>query len=95
MSQDLLTDSHSNIILDDISDHLPSVISLNNMNFSQCEKVKICSRDTRKKNMDALNHAMEKTDWLSYLSNDVNESFDKIMEKLTELLDFYVPMRQH
>ena len=47
VSQSLIEKFTCNVILDDISDHLPTVLSLRGMNLAKSEPLTVTSRDTR------------------------------------------------
>ena len=54
VSQNMVERYDCNVLLDDISDHLPSLLSLKRMNTSKIEPIMITGRDTRERNMKAL-----------------------------------------
>ena len=95
VSQSMLNLCTSNILIDDISDHLPSVLSITGLKLNKKEKVKITSRDTRKRNVDALLNSMDNTDWTVFISKDVNRSFNKLHTELSKKLDHFVPFCTH
>ena len=95
VNQSMLDLCTSNVLIEDISDHLPSVVSLSGLKLSKKEKVKITSRDTRKRNVDALLNAVNNTDWTKFTSEDVNISFTKLHTELGNQLDHFVPMCTH
>ena len=62
-------------MLDDISDHLPSILSLKGLNSAKTEPIEITSRDTRERNVQALIRELTVTDWTEILEDsDVNLS---------------------
>ena len=95
VEQSMLDLCTSNVLIDDISDHLPSVLSISGIKTSKKEKVKIISRDTRKQNVDALLNALSKTDWSKFVTEDVNISFTSLHTELSKLLDHFVPFKNH
>ena len=54
VSQNLCGSYVSNILLNDTSDHLPTVCCLSNLKTNKCAPLYITSRDTRPKNLLAL-----------------------------------------
>ena len=96
ITQNCCSSYESNVLIDDISDHLPSVCILKNAKVSRKKLITIKSRDTRKRNMDALKKSLNCTDWseLSKLKN-VNEKAEWLHNKLVEKIDYYVPFRTH
>ena len=95
VDQSMLDLCTSNVLVEDISDHLPSVVSITGLKLSKKEKVKITSRDTRKRNVDALLNALSKTDWSKHITDDVNTSFEKLHIELSTMLDHFVPFSTH
>ena len=95
VEQSLLDLCTSNVLIDDMSDHLPSIVSLSGLKLNKKEKILITSRDTRKRNVDALLTAMQKTDWSKFIVSDVNSSFTNLHNELNELLDHFVPFNSH
>ena len=96
ITQNCCSSYESNVLIDDISDHLPSVCILKNAKVSRKKLITIKSRDTRKRNMDALKKSLNCTDWseLSKLKN-VNEKAEWLHNKLVEKIDYYVPFCTH
>ena len=96
ITQNCCSSYESNVLIDDISDHLPSVCILKNAKVSRKKLITIKSRDTRKRNMDALKKSLDCTDWseLSKLKN-VNDKAEWLHNKLVEKIDYYVPFRTH
>ena len=96
VSQNCCSTYVSNILVDDMSDHLPSVCIIKNANLSRKKSITINSRDTRKRNMDALRKSLDCTDWsdLNSITN-VNDKAVVLHEKLVERIDHYVPFRTH
>ena len=89
--QSMLDLCTSNVLIEDISDHLPSVVSVTGLKLNKKEKVKITSRDTRKRNVDALLNALNRTDWSRFITEDVNSSFNSLHTELSMKLDHFVP----
>ena len=85
ISQSCYSSYESNVLIDDISDHLPSVCILKNANVFRKKSITIKSRDTRKRNMEALKRSLDSTDWseLSTLTN-VNDKAEHLHNKLVE-----------
>ena len=77
------------ILVDDISDHLPSVVILENLNPSKQKKVEVTSRDVRPKQIESLKMELTSTT----LSGDTNEQFDKFHKIILKSLDTYCPIR--
>ena len=95
VEQSMLDLCTSNVLVEDISDHLPSVLSISGIKTSKKEKVKITSRDTRKQNVDVLLKALSKTNWSKFVTTDVNSSFTNLHNELSKLLDHFVPFKSY
>ena len=95
VDQSMLDLCTSNVLIEDISDHLPSVVSITGLKLNKKEKVKITSRDTRKRNVDALLDSMNRTDWTKFITEDVNSSFSRLHTELSKKLDHFVPFCTH
>ena len=80
-----------NVLIDNISDHLPSILSLSGVTAYKKEPVLIKSRDLCKRNIDALKQSLDITNFESLIfDNDVNSSFNNIHTKLVEQNDWFV-----
>ena len=93
--QSMLNLCTSNVLIEDISDHLPSVLSISGLKLNKKEKVKITSRDTRKRNVEALLNTLSRIDWCKFLTEDVNSSFNSLYNELSKNLDHFVPFITH
>ena len=67
VSQSLIEKFTSNVVLDDISDHLPIVLSLIGMNLAKYEPITVTSRDTREQNLKALVRELSSVNWSDIL----------------------------
>ena len=82
-----------NVVLDDISDHLPSVLSLEGLNMAKTEPIKITSRDTRECNIQALMRELNNVDWAKTIElDDVNLSTKRLRERIVAEVDHYLPV---
>ena len=106
---DLAPISTSYIIIEDMSDDLPTLLVLNGL--GTCKKVEhvIESCDLTPKNTNVLRDSIKNVNWDTLLSNDippndivanvipqnvvVNETFDRFHCKKLELMDEHVPIR--
>ena len=82
VSQNLCGNYCSSILVDDISDHLPSVCVIKSIQRANKDPVEITSRDTRPKNMQALNEHLRTYQWDNLLhgknANDAMKSLNDI-----------------
>ena len=90
----LLTGNITNrILIDDISDHLPTVTILENINHSVKEKVKITSRDTRLKQLKSLEKDLTIKLNSAELIGNADKQFDTVHEIILDSLNKYCPIR--
>ena len=94
VSQNLCGNYCSSILVDDISNHLPSVCVIKSIQRANKDPVEITSRDTRPKNMKALNEHLCTYQWDNLLhgknANDAMNSFNDI---LSCEIDLCIPER--
>ena len=76
ISMHLHNKSNSNILLSDISDHLPSLCKLENFNYSTSPPKYIFSRAITEQKLRTINEVLDSHDWNNILASlDVNENF--------------------
>ena len=93
ISQNMVENYSCNIMLDDISDHLPSILSLKGLNSGKTEPIEITSRHTRQRNVQALIRELTVMDWTEILEeNDVNLSTKQFHEHLIAKIDHHMPV---
>ena len=63
ISKKLSGQTESRILVENISDHLPSLVSIKNFRYTYKEGMKVYSRDTRKNNLDKLRGALQGKNW--------------------------------
>ena len=94
VSQNFCTRFSSNILLDDISDHLPSILVLQDVFVTKKDRVSITSRDMRQKNVTALKQHLGSRNWTDKMTSpDYDKNVLDIHHTLMEALDHYVPER--
>ena len=82
------------LLIDDISDHLPCLLTLTNQNKSLRGKQKIEYRTLDDHAKSQIKNALEEVNWDTRLSTlDVNQSFDSFHDYLTESIDRFAPKR--
>ena len=93
VSQSLIEKFTSNVILDDISDHLPTILFLVDMNLAKSEPLIVMSRDTREHNLKSPERELTSVDWSDILdTNDVNLSTDRMHELLLMKINQHLPI---
>ena len=93
VSTEYIGNIDSRILMDDISDHLPSYVKINNILENKLEPKKIESRSMKPKNIDALKRCLATVDWENYINEDVNIMFDKVHTVITESVETYLPKK--
>ena len=82
----------SKIIIDNISDHYPSLLTIENLNLTNIVPQKIKSRKIGKKEINDIKIKLSTIDWNSELSNHpTNESFNIFHDKLMTIIDVVAP----
>ena len=83
---------NSAVIITDISDHFPCILTVNNFNQSKDRKTKITKRKLNKENLDKIKNVIGNIDWETEIKNqDVNNAFKKFHNKLLEILNLHAP----
>ena len=92
VSQSLCGNYESGILIDDISDHMPSVCVIKSLKSVGKDVIKITSRDTRPRNLNALKTHLSNYEWTKLLcSSDVNTSMTKLHNTLQDEIDHCIP----
>ena len=85
---------NSGVIITDISNHFPCILTANNFNQSKDRKTKITKRKLNKENLDKIKKDIGNIDWGTEIKNqDVNNAFEKFHDKLLEILNLHAPER--
>ena len=103
----LVPNVSSYIIIEDMSDHLPIVMKLQNVQLAEKKQTAIESRDLRPKNVEKLKDSIANYDWQSYLTEvipgnvhvkdvipqnvTVNVRFNRFHTEILDLIDTHVP----
>ena len=94
ISQSWFENFDSGILVNDMSDHLPSIVSVKNLKLCKRVPVQITTRDTRRKNMNALKKSLEQTNWCEIVrDNAPSESMSALHNKLAEEIDHFTPLK--
>ena len=84
----------SGIILNDISDHLPSICLLKDLKPGKSKTKTIYSRDLSKKNIEKINKRLqEELTVMTFNDRDVDKNFDKLHKTISNCLDDIAPER--
>ena len=91
LTQSLMVNCKSRIILDDITDHLPSLIKLDDA----LEKKKITKlitlRNLNESKLNKINNSLVNQNWSSVITENVDESFNKVHDILQDTIKLHAP----
>ena len=91
LSQSLLVHYESRIILDDISDHLPSLSKLEDALEKKNVKKIITSQNVGERNLEKINNSLSKQNWSSVITENVDESFNNVHDLLQNTIELHTP----
>ena len=96
ISKNLQGKQDSKIIITDISDHLPSIVTISGNILEKKQKIEIISRKINDKTIQAITDVLACHDWESNLCNeeDVNSNFTLFHDKLLSTLNKIAPERK-
>ena len=94
ISYNLQCSFNSLILIDDISDHLPTVALLKQAKMIDKTPIEYTSRKLNDGKIKNINNRLNRKDWNGILnSNDVNTNFNTICTVLEETMDLEVPLQ--
>ena len=83
----------ASILVEDMSDHLPTICVINSLTAAAREPLKICSRDTCPKNLRALKSQLDNHDWTTQLiDSSPSENMEQVHTVLTSTIDRCIPL---
>ena len=91
----------SQIIIDDISDHLPTCVILENINIGVKERKRITTRKMSKRSINLICNDLSEVNWAWYISNNCNDSdnvntvFNCIHNKICDSVNRHAPLKEH
>ena len=97
ISRKLCGKTLSRILIDNISDHMTSLLVLQNFKQKKREGLKIFSRDIRKNNIEKLKSNLGDIDWYNELTphkNNIDVMTEKFQRKLGEAIDHFTPYKE-
>ena len=89
----LLGRHSSRIKIDDISDHLPTVLILDHLVPKTNETIKIQCRDMRDCTFNKINSQLSGIMWETVITENVNESFNEFHDVLCNTIDMHSPLK--
>ena len=82
----------SSILIDDISDHFPSIVFLQNQKICKKEPLKIQTREINDAKITELKDTLDKVNWEDRLSgSNANDAFDSFHTLLVETVETILP----
>ena len=94
VSENLCGSYHSNVLINDMSDHMPTICILNSFKTTKKEPIYITSRDTRPRNITALKEHLNAYDWSGLLNNtDVDVNADTLNRVLQFETEYCTPVK--
>ena len=95
ISKNLQGKQDSKILITDISDHLPSAITINGNFLEKRQKTEIISRKITDKTIQTITDVLVCHDWENNLCNeDVNSNFKRFHDRLLSTLNKLAPERK-
>ena len=97
ISKKLSGQTESRILVENISDHLPSLVSIKNFRYTHKEGMKVYSRDTCKNNLDKLRGALQGKNWdleLNPYKYNIDIMTERFQRVLDEAIDHFTPYRE-
>ena len=96
ISQAWLENFECGVLVDDMSDHLPSMVSIKNLKVNKKEPVQITSRDTRPRNVKALKDSLSQIDWSEFIEDNApNKSMTNLHDKLVREVEHFTPVKTY
>ena len=84
----------SMILLEDISDYLPSLVLMKQTKMRNKEPLNFKSKALNDNKIKCINEELKHKDWNGILRSDnVNVNFDQFCNKLNETMDTYAPVK--
>ena len=96
ISQSWLEKYNSGILVNDMSDHLPSIVSIKNLKLSKQVPIQITAIDTRIKNINALKNSLKKINWCKIIeTGSPSKSMSNLHERLRHDIDHFTPLKTY
>ena len=92
IKSDLHETHRSNVIINNISDHYPSILAIDNPDLSTVESQQVTVRKINENEIVKIKNKLCETNWNAELNAlDANEAFNKLHNKLTTILNSVAP----
>ena len=84
----------STILIDDISDHLPTIAMLKQMRLMNQEPIEFKSRCHNETKPKQVNHKLMRVDWIGVLTGTMSdEKFNQFSDRIEQVLDEIIPIK--
>ena len=93
VSQNLHKAFDSAILLNDMSDHLPSLVIIHNQLMDITDHWKFNCRSLNEPKMKEINKLLLLTDWSTLSIQDVNKSFSELQDRIEECMNAIAPLK--
>ena len=95
VSQSIYANHLSHIMTEDISDHLPCMVSIPELTTCDKSPIKISKRIFNDKVYNTINESLLSYDWshVMHKSTDTNEAFDELHSVIMKTINRYAPER--
>ena len=95
ISHKLQSGYKSNILISNLSDHLPCHIEINEFYANKRAATKIIKRKLNKENLEKIRKVINSTDWDKALAQlDASNAFDAVHNKIMRSIDKFAPERE-
>ena len=83
------------VIIDDLSDHYPSIVILHNVEKCKKDRVKITKRRIDSESIELIKTDVNSVDWACIDSMDVNEAFEYFHPILLKSIEAHCPKKEY
>ena len=92
VSKNLHLHFNSSILIDDISDHFPSLVSIHNQKDARKEARKIHTREINDMKRAKIKNELDSVNWVNELSEqNADTAFNSFHKKLVETIETVIP----
>ena len=93
VSQNLHKMFDSSILINDISDHLPSLVIIHNQTMDTIDHWEFNCRSLNETKMNEINNLLLSTNWSTLNTPDINKSFSELQNRIEECMDAITPLK--
>ena len=94
ISQTLHKSFDSCILINDLSDHMPSLLNIHNQKYDKGQSLEFSYRPLNNNtNLKKLNQMLLTTDWTTLNQTDVNLAFNEFHNKIESYLNIVAPLK--